>query len=218
MSGPPPAPQRAPENGRPASWRRRSETSGRRSRRVWVALPVAKETGLDRASAATGVDQHGREVPVMHAADGHLPARAAGSAGAREAWSGTAGAVFQPAEIHRSEVSPCCCPRPVRKSATSPCRSRAAVAAGGRRAWFHGSGYASVKRVGAYSSTGMRRVARSLSWRWVKSASSAMTIRRPCADRWPGVEEECGAGAGAWQRPSAWRRRSPLRRRRTRGR
>jgi hippurate hydrolase len=67
------------------------------------ALPVREKTGLPYASTARGVDQHGREVPVMHAC-GHdmhtacLVGAAALLARAREQWRGTLLVVFQPAE------------------------------------------------------------------------------------------------------------------------
>jgi hippurate hydrolase len=67
------------------------------------ALPVAEKTGLDCASTATGVDQDGRRVPVMHACghDMHVTCLLGALdllAGGKEAWSGTVVAVFQPAE------------------------------------------------------------------------------------------------------------------------
>ncbi|MER5275966.1 amidohydrolase [Streptomyces sp. NPDC002809] len=67
------------------------------------ALPVEEQTGLDYASKATGTDSEGRRVPVMHACghDMHVACLIGALdllAGARESWSGTVVAVFQPAE------------------------------------------------------------------------------------------------------------------------
>ncbi|MDT8914144.1 amidohydrolase [Amycolatopsis sp. PS_44_ISF1] len=67
------------------------------------ALPVEERTGLPYASTARGVDAEGREVPVMHAC-GHdmhvtwLSGAASLLSAAREHWSGTLVAVFQPGE------------------------------------------------------------------------------------------------------------------------
>jgi amidohydrolase len=67
------------------------------------ALPVKEATGLPYASTATATDPSGNEVPVMHAC-GHdmhvtwLAGATALLAGARDKWSGTVMAVFQPAE------------------------------------------------------------------------------------------------------------------------
>ncbi|MFD7131141.1 amidohydrolase [Streptomyces sp. NPDC059894] len=67
------------------------------------ALPVAEETGLPYASTARAVDGAGQEVPVMHAC-GHdmhtacLLGVVELLTSAREEWSGTVVAVFQPAE------------------------------------------------------------------------------------------------------------------------
>src|SRR3954468_21604531 len=67
------------------------------------ALRVREATGLPYASTATATDPDGNEVPVMHAC-GHdmhvawLAGATALLAGARDAWSGTVLAVFQPAE------------------------------------------------------------------------------------------------------------------------
>jgi amidohydrolase len=67
------------------------------------ALPVKEATGLPYASTATATDPSGNEVPVMHAC-GHdmhvtwLAGATALLAGARDEWSGTVMAVFQPAE------------------------------------------------------------------------------------------------------------------------
>lgn len=66
-------------------------------------LPVAEATGLPYASTDVGLDRHGVEWPTMHAC-GHdfhmtwLLGAAALLAGARDAWSGTFVALFQPAE------------------------------------------------------------------------------------------------------------------------
>jgi len=67
------------------------------------ALPVPESTGLPYASVARGIDPAGDDVPVMHAC-GHdmhvscLLGAAALLAGATRHWSGTAIALFQPAE------------------------------------------------------------------------------------------------------------------------
>jgi amidohydrolase len=67
------------------------------------ALPVKEATGLPYASKVTIIDRDGKSVPVMHAC-GHdmhvtwLVGAASLFAQAREAWSGTLMAVFQPAE------------------------------------------------------------------------------------------------------------------------
>ncbi|MER5865002.1 amidohydrolase [Kitasatospora sp. NPDC002040] len=66
-------------------------------------LPVREQTGLPYASTATGVDPDGKEVSVMHACghDMHVTCLVGALtvlAGAREGWSGTVLAVFQPAE------------------------------------------------------------------------------------------------------------------------
>ncbi|GAA5034448.1 amidohydrolase [Microbacterium fluvii] len=75
---------------------------------VWLradtdALPVPEQTGLAYASTARGVDPAGTEVPVMHACghDMHITAMLGALEqlqAARETWSGTIVAVFQPAE------------------------------------------------------------------------------------------------------------------------
>ena len=75
---------------------------------IWLradmdALPVEERTGLAYASTARGVDPSGQDVPVMHACghDMHVAWLAGASAllaGARDAWSGSLLAVFQPAE------------------------------------------------------------------------------------------------------------------------
>jgi hippurate hydrolase len=67
------------------------------------ALPVREATGLDYASTVTATGPDGTEVPVMHACghDMHVTWLAGASAllaTARDAWSGTVLAVFQPAE------------------------------------------------------------------------------------------------------------------------
>ncbi|MQA95531.1 MAG: amidohydrolase [Streptosporangiales bacterium] len=67
------------------------------------ALPVREQTGLPYASTATGVDPEGNEVPVMHACghDVHVTCLLGALtllSRARETWSGTVLAVFQPAE------------------------------------------------------------------------------------------------------------------------
>ncbi len=75
---------------------------------VWLradmdALPVEEQTGLDYASTARGIDPAGHDVPVMHACghDMHVTALLGALEkllAAREEWSGTIVAVFQPAE------------------------------------------------------------------------------------------------------------------------
>jgi amidohydrolase len=67
------------------------------------ALPVREGTGLPYASTATGTDSDGNEVPVMHACghDVHVACLLGAArlfAGARDSWSGTLVALFQPAE------------------------------------------------------------------------------------------------------------------------
>ncbi|MBR7833977.1 amidohydrolase [Actinospica durhamensis] len=67
------------------------------------ALPVRENTGLPYASDVRAVDHEGHEVPVMHACghDMHATALVGAAhllAAARESWSGTLLAVFQPAE------------------------------------------------------------------------------------------------------------------------
>ena len=67
------------------------------------ALPVREETGLPYASTVTTTDQRGREVPVMHACGHDLHVTCLLGAielftAARESWSGTVVAIFQPAE------------------------------------------------------------------------------------------------------------------------
>ncbi|MGW0664194.1 amidohydrolase [Streptodolium elevatio] len=67
------------------------------------ALPVKEQTGLDYASTVTATGPDGDEVPVMHACghDMHVACLIGALdllAGARDSWSGTIVAVFQPAE------------------------------------------------------------------------------------------------------------------------
>jgi hippurate hydrolase len=67
------------------------------------ALPVREMTGLPYASTATGTDDNGTEVPVMHACghDVHVACLLGAArlfAGSPEAWGGTLVALFQPAE------------------------------------------------------------------------------------------------------------------------
>ena len=67
------------------------------------ALPVLEQTGLDYASTKRGTDSDGNDVPVMHACghDMHVTCLIGALdllAHARESWSGTVLAVFQPAE------------------------------------------------------------------------------------------------------------------------
>ncbi|WTW99015.1 amidohydrolase [Streptomycetaceae bacterium NBC_01309] len=67
------------------------------------ALPVQEQTGLDYASTVTATNPDGTEVPVMHACghDMHVACLIGALdllSGARESWSGTLVALFQPAE------------------------------------------------------------------------------------------------------------------------
>ncbi len=67
------------------------------------ALPVREQTGLAYASEVTATDADGNELPVMHACahDMHVACLAGAAqlfADAREHWSGTLIALFQPAE------------------------------------------------------------------------------------------------------------------------
>lgn len=67
------------------------------------ALPIVEETGLAYQSRATGRDSDGAEVPVMHACGHDMHATCLVGAitllsTARQDWSGTVVAVFQPAE------------------------------------------------------------------------------------------------------------------------
>ncbi|GAA4613299.1 amidohydrolase [Saccharopolyspora hordei] len=67
------------------------------------ALPVQEQTGLDYASTQRGTDPDGNDVPVMHACghDMHVTCQLGALdllVTAREQWSGTVVAVFQPAE------------------------------------------------------------------------------------------------------------------------
>jgi hippurate hydrolase len=67
------------------------------------ALPVQERTGLPYASTATGKDDEGRTVPVMHACghDVHMSAWVAAAtllARARDSWKGTLIFIGQPAE------------------------------------------------------------------------------------------------------------------------
>ena len=66
-------------------------------------LPIAEDTGVDYASAATGRLDDGTEVPVMHGCghDTHVATLLTVAellAGAREAWAGTIVFLFQPGE------------------------------------------------------------------------------------------------------------------------
>ncbi|MFC8681871.1 amidohydrolase [Microbacterium ureisolvens] len=75
---------------------------------VWLradmdALPVPEQTGLEYASTARGTDPAGNDVPVMHACghDMHVTALLGALerlVAAKDEWSGTIVAVFQPAE------------------------------------------------------------------------------------------------------------------------
>jgi amidohydrolase len=67
------------------------------------ALPVRERTGLPYASTATGTDDDGNEVPVMHACghDVHVACLLGAArllAGCPDAWAGTIVVLFQPAE------------------------------------------------------------------------------------------------------------------------
>lgn len=67
------------------------------------ALPVQESTGLDYASVVTAKDVDGDDVPVMHACghDVHVACLAGAAqllADAKQSWSGTLVALFQPAE------------------------------------------------------------------------------------------------------------------------
>jgi hippurate hydrolase len=71
------------------------------------ALPVKEDTGLPYASQATGVDENGDVVPVMHACghDVHVTCLLGAAellAAHRDAWRGTFIALFQPAEEYIS--------------------------------------------------------------------------------------------------------------------
>ncbi|HWT34014.1 MAG TPA: amidohydrolase [Microbacterium sp.] len=66
-------------------------------------LPVLEQTGLDYASVARGIDPNGVDVPVMHACghDMHVTCLLGALeklVAARDDWSGTVVALFQPAE------------------------------------------------------------------------------------------------------------------------
>ncbi|WP_446666907.1 amidohydrolase [Flexivirga sp. B27] len=67
------------------------------------ALPVKEATGLDYASTVTATDESGEATPVMHACghDVHVACLATAAtllADAKDQWSGTLVALFQPAE------------------------------------------------------------------------------------------------------------------------
>ncbi|MFC3518104.1 amidohydrolase [Streptomonospora nanhaiensis] len=67
------------------------------------ALPVEEKTGLPYASTARGVDEEGRDVPIMHACghDAHTACLVGAAdllAGARDHWRGTLMVVAQPGE------------------------------------------------------------------------------------------------------------------------
>ncbi|MDA0567899.1 amidohydrolase [Streptomonospora sp. S1-112] len=67
------------------------------------ALPVEEKTGLPYASTARGVDDEGRDVPIMHACghDAHTACLVGAAdllAGARDHWRGTLMVVAQPGE------------------------------------------------------------------------------------------------------------------------
>ncbi|MCI2423712.1 amidohydrolase [Saccharopolyspora sp. K220] len=67
------------------------------------ALPVLEQTGLDYASTQRGTDPDGNDVPVMHACghDMHVTCQLGALdllVTARDRWSGTVVAIFQPAE------------------------------------------------------------------------------------------------------------------------
>ncbi|MGP4020073.1 amidohydrolase [Saccharopolyspora sp. 5N708] len=67
------------------------------------ALPVLEQTGLDYASTQRGTDPDGNDVPVMHACghDMHVTCQLGALdllVTARDRWSGTIMAIFQPAE------------------------------------------------------------------------------------------------------------------------